>query len=193
MLVDTIGTEVPRFFEAVRAARVEIYNEFSLQHELGAHLRQALPPEIKVQFERPVDYFQPRDSRYVKKEIDIAAFTPDQQERVAVELKYPRNGQHPEQMFSACLDVVFLEQLVAGGFTHGFFVIAVEDALFLSGPRVDGIYAYFRAGQPISGSISKPTGGGGRTVSVRGSHPLQWKAVANDLHYGVVSVSGVAG
>ncbi len=28
-----------------------------------------------------------------------------------VELKFPRNGQHPEQMYSFCKDIVFAEQL----------------------------------------------------------------------------------
>ena len=34
----------------------DIYNEFSFQHELGIYLRNVLPKDYKVQFERNVDF-----------------------------------------------------------------------------------------------------------------------------------------
>jgi hypothetical protein len=120
MLIESVVAAVPEFFAAVGRGAVEIYNEFSLQHELGCFLRASIPAPPKVHFERSVEFFEPRGAdQYEKKEIDIAVFTPDQRHRVAIELKYPRNGQYPEQMFSACRDIVFLEQLVAGGFSGG--------------------------------------------------------------------------
>ncbi len=30
---------------------------------------------------------------------------------IPLELKYPRNGQHPEQMFSFCKEIAFVEEL----------------------------------------------------------------------------------
>jgi hypothetical protein len=45
-------------------------------------------------------------------------------------LKFPRNGQYPEQMLNACKDVAFLEQLVERGFDGGLFVMAADDRLF---------------------------------------------------------------
>lgn len=45
------------FFNSVANGTVEIYNEFSLQHELGPWLRLALPSSYKVQFERNISYF----------------------------------------------------------------------------------------------------------------------------------------
>jgi hypothetical protein len=119
MLLDSISAAIPRFFEAVGRGEREIYNEFSLQHELGCFLRSCIPPPLKIQFERPVEFFQPCGSAYEKKEIDISVFSPDRSSRVALELKFPRNGQYPEQMFSSCCDLLFLEQLVSGGFAGG--------------------------------------------------------------------------
>jgi hypothetical protein len=38
------------FFKSVTSQNIDLYNEFSLQHELGIFLREALPT-YKVQFE----------------------------------------------------------------------------------------------------------------------------------------------
>ena len=46
------------FFRLVASGTVEIYNEFSLQHELGIHLRSSISSTYKVQFERPVGFFR---------------------------------------------------------------------------------------------------------------------------------------
>lgn len=47
---------VSDFFKLVTRQNIEIYNEFSLQHELGIFLREALPT-YKVQFERNITFF----------------------------------------------------------------------------------------------------------------------------------------
>ncbi|MBR5983161.1 MAG: hypothetical protein IK025_05520 [Bacteroidales bacterium] len=53
----------------------DVYNEFSLQHELGIYLRKKLPANYKVQFERNVDeVFGKGVVKSVKKEMDIYIF-----------------------------------------------------------------------------------------------------------------------
>lgn len=136
------------FFSDVAKGTVEIYNEFSLQHELGLYLRTAFGITYKTQFERPVSFFGLHRSNFVKKEIDISMFAPNQPEKYAVELKYPRNGQHPEQMFKACQDICFLEQLHQNGFVKCCFVIVADDPLFYSQGEKTGIYKFFRAVSP---------------------------------------------
>ncbi len=173
---------VESFFAEVAVGSVEIYNEFSLQHELGIHLRHALEPDRKVQFERPVASFGLRGS-FLKKEIDITVFTPDLREKIAIELKFPRNGQHPEQMFKACQDIGFLEQVVAAGFDAGFFVFTADDHLFFGGPDRTGIYAYFRAGHCLQGTIIKPTGRKDEQVTINGRYSLLWQEVGSVLRY----------
>ena len=44
------------FFKFAETTGVEIYNEFSLQHEMGIYLRSVLS-DYKVQFERNVSFF----------------------------------------------------------------------------------------------------------------------------------------
>src|SRR5437879_3556551 len=91
---------VHEFVTTIKEGRAEIYNEFSLQHELGVFLRDRLP-NYKVQFERNVSYFFPSKTSFTKREIDLTVFSTDRSElKYAIELKYPRNGQYPEQMFS---------------------------------------------------------------------------------------------
>src|SRR5437870_12865670 len=89
---------IRRFFRLVTTGTVEIYNEFSLQHEVGVFLRSAVSPGYKVQFERPVDYFSLRPAPFVKTEIDISVFRPTTAERYALELEFPRNGQYPVEV-----------------------------------------------------------------------------------------------
>lgn len=177
-----------KFFSGVAKGEVEIYNEFSLQHEYGIFLRAMLGSAFKTQFERPVSFFGLAQSGFVKREIDIAAFTPDLSEKYAFELKYPRNGQYPEQMFKACQDICFLEQLCCAGFARCYFVMVADDPLFYERGTKTRIYKYFRAGVPIHGRIQKPTGAKDDAVEISGSYLVTWNTVDNGLKYAVVEV-----
>jgi hypothetical protein len=124
---------VQDFIQSIALGQTEIYNEFSLQHELGIHLRKHLP-EMKVRFERNVSSLFASTSQFKKKEIDICICSQDgAQKDSAFELKFPRNGQHPEQMFSFCKDIAFLEQLKQAGFLKTYFLVFVDDILFYEG------------------------------------------------------------
>ena len=137
--VKTMGQLIESFAEKVCAGEVEIYNESSLQHELGIFLRNRLQ-NMKIQFERNVSYFRLSNINFVKKEIDISVFEIKDNTiflEAAIELKYPRNGQYPEQMFSFCKDIQFAEQLKQAGFQNAFVVIFADDHLFYEGNEVD--------------------------------------------------------
>ena len=136
------------FIGMVEEERVEIYNEFSLQHELGIFLRERLP-DYKVQFERNTKFFGIFGT--IKREIDIVVYNDDK--RYAVELKYPVNGQYPEQMYSFIKDIIFMEQLKDNGFDATYCLTMVNDKNFYSGKKVDGIYAYFRGGDVLHATI----------------------------------------
>jgi len=166
---------------------IEIYNEFSLQHELGILLRTLLPQK-KIQFERNVSFFGFDKSKFEKREIDIAVY--DNEACLldaAIELKFPRNGQHPEQMYSFCKDVVFAEQLKASGFNKAYVVIFAEDRLFYEGGQ-EGIYGFFRGGRNLSGVIPKPTGKRNSELTISGSYKVVWRDVCNSLKYTIIEV-----
>lgn len=180
-------TLVSRFVEFAVTNKMEIYNEFSLQHELGIFLRNELPGYL-VQFERNIKYFSASKFPFTKREFDIAVFSKDKTElKYAIELKYPRNGQHPETMFSFCKDIAFIEELKIAGFSHAALFILVDDHLFYSGSG-EGIYGFFRGGRPVAGRIEKPTGLKDEHVTVKGSYVVSWSDVADKTKYAVVEV-----
>ena len=175
------------FIESVASGRTEIHSESSLQHELGLSLRETLP-HCKLRFEQNVSSLFPSKTPFTKREIDISIFSQDLKElEYAIELKFPRNGQYPEQMFSFCKDIAFAEELSVAGFCVAGLVIFADDHLFYSG-RSEGIYGFFRGGTPLSGRIQKPTGGKDTETSIRGKYVVQWKPVVGLLKYTVIEV-----
>ena len=176
------------FMSLVSKGEVEIYNEFSLQHELGIFLRSNAP-SCKVEFERNVSHFNLQKNEFEKKEIDISIVDRNTQEWLGViELKYPRNGQVPEQMYSFCKDISFLEQLVQAGFKAGAFVAVVDDPLFYSG-RSEGIYSMFRGGMAIHGEIAKPTGAEKLKIEIRGKYHASWEEIHGKSKWCIVNVA----
>jgi hypothetical protein len=181
------GSLIARFVESLAANGTEIYNEFSLQHELGQFLRSEFPGYL-VQFERNVTFFAPSKDAFTKREIDLVVYSKDKSDlKFAIELKYPRNGQYPEAMYSFCKDIAFAEELNAAGFAHTALLIFADDPLFYSGPG-DGIYGYFRTGHPLTGCIKKPTGAVSQEVLINGTYIVSWSAVSAKARYALVEV-----
>jgi hypothetical protein len=178
---------VEKFVECIKRGEVDIYNEFSLQHEMGISLRSQFSNQ-KVQFERNVSFFF-RTGKFIKKEIDLAVFSHDKSTlSYAIELKFPRNGQYPEQMFSFCKDILFAEQLKKSGFKQTFLIIFADDPLFYSG-KGGGIYGHFREKKKLSGSVQKPTGSKDERLYLGGSYDVQWIPVSGDLKYTVIEAN----
>jgi hypothetical protein len=169
----------PLLREIVRGY-VEVYNEASFQHEVGYFLRSILV-DSKVRFERNVRAFLDRDIEFTKRDIDISlSARADEELQYAIELKFPRNGQYPEQMFSFCKDIAFAEELKNAGFARAGLIILSDDPLFWRGGS-EGIYGFFRSGRTLTGSIQKPTGKRDETVMIRGSYLVEWRPVTADL------------
>lgn len=185
--MEPIAPLVAAFASSVAQGAVDVYNEFSLQHELGIFLRGRLPGR-KVQFERNVRHFFPGCSGFVKREIDISVFGNGSERECAIELKYPRNGQHPEQMFAFCKDICFIEQLHEAGFARAAFVAFADDPLFYQG-SCEGIYGFFRGSRLLQGTVQKPTGSKEGAVKVRGPHTVVWHPVSGRLKYAVIEVA----
>ncbi|WP_312355184.1 hypothetical protein [Aminipila sp.] len=179
---------VEDFFMYTQANKVEIYNEFSLQHEMGIFLRERLQG-YRVQFERNVSYFA-TDNKTIKKEIDITIFNEDKSEKYAIELKCPLNGQYPEQMYSFVKDIKFLEELKDRGFNKTATVTLVSDRPFYEGRNNEGIYKYFREEYAVYGQIFKPTGTmkGKDFIILKGRYEFSWKSVFNNSRYYVIEV-----
>lgn len=176
------------FFKLVTNQKIEIYNEFSLQHELGIFLREALPT-YKVQFERNVSYFT-SNNKTIKKEIDLAVFSEDKAEKYAIELKCPLNGQYPEQMYSFVKDIKFMEQLKELGFTKACCVALVSDRPFYQGKSNEGIYKHFREEFSIYGEIFKPTGLGknNESITLYGNYNFEWQELSGTRKFYAIEI-----
>lgn len=177
-----IKQHIDDFLRELCDNKVAIYNEFSLQHELGIYLRDKLKHK-KIEFERNISYFglSNNSKTFTKKEIDISIY--DTQSTIAIELKFPRNGQYPESMFSFCKDLKFLEELKANGFQECYFLAIVDDKNFYSrdGLSTNGIYEYFRTENLpnpipcIKSPVQKPTGKKDYSISLNGKYQIEWK------------------
>lgn len=182
-----LDRQIIDFVSAIGSGSIEVYNEFSLQHELGLFLRNQLK-DCKIQFERNVSYFNIQKSMVGKKEIDISVISANLGSPLsAIELKYPRNGQFPESMYSFCKDISFLEQLVSNGFKSAYFLALADDPLFYSG-NCSGIYGYFRGGYPITGKVIKPTGLKDKEISINGSYIASWHPVMASTKFCLIRV-----
>jgi hypothetical protein len=180
------------FTEQMSSNTIEVYNEASVQCELVNFLKRKLPGDFKVQLERNIDLFGLDKDAFLKKEMDIVVSGMNGVEKHCIELKFPTNGQYPEQMFSACKDVKFLEQLVSAGFSECFFVMFADDPLFYMDKGDSGIYLSFRKEKSIRGSVQKPTGSKDEILCFKGTYVIQWKKVIGDLEYFAVKVDSAS-
>lgn len=163
-------------FMSMNGSSDDLYNEISLQLELGIYLRNALAGSgFKVQFERNIKSFQIGSKsqknnfakKFVKREIDLVIFDGDKpetsKERYAIELKFPINRQYPEEMYAFVTDMQFMEEVKKYAvFQETYCITLVDDPNFYmitpDQKSSGGIYGYFReSGNPIS-CVQKPTG-----------------------------------
>ncbi len=152
---------------------IEIYNEISFQIELGLFLRNKFPNE-KIEFERNVKKLgltiplKKNLEEAMKKEIDIYLYhKKDKKKRFAIEVKFPLNGETPEEMYQFVLDIKFMQMLKDMGFSKTYTVVLAIDKTYHTGSHQgrnidDYIFKYFRyfptKGEVLTGKIYKPTG-----------------------------------
>lgn len=173
MTLRDLSIYISDFFSYAYSQKIELYNEYSLQHELGIFLRNKCP-NYSVQFERNTNFFGIKTAT-VKQEIDIAVF--DKNEKFAIELKFPCNGAYPRRMFQFVEDICFIEQLKLNGLTGGCAVSLVDNMNFCTkqGLKTKGVYSYFRNKEPITGVINNPLQNNGPTrLIVNGSYKAIW-------------------
>lgn len=175
---------VKDFFEYIKKEDIELYNEASLQYELGCYIRFNFS-NLKIEFERNINHFNIK-AQTVKKEIDLVVY--DREKRYAIELKYPRNGQYPEQMFMFIKDIKFMEEAKEQGFDKAFTFVLVDDPLFYRGNTPQTIYEYFRLGKIIEGTIRKPTGKKDELVTLKKSYTIQWSSLNNYYKYFLLEI-----
>lgn len=183
-----LQVQLVEFMNQVSNGSIEIYNEFSIQFELAIFLRKNLPKEYKIQLERNIHYFGLNKGHFLKKEMDIVVFNPITKETHCIEIKYPTNGQYPEQMFSMCKDIKFLEELTEAGFSESYCLVVVNDPLFYSNKGEEGIYRLFRKEKRLKGTIQKPTGKKDITYHLNHEYKIEWNDICEGEKYFIAKV-----
>lgn len=147
-----------------------IYNEISLQHELGKFLKEKLGGYWNVFFEKNIYDDKKKEYKkghyWVKKEIDLIAIKykdknqKDISEKYAIELKFKKgkNARTPENMFDFLRDIRFMEQckeyIKDMKFNKTFVLIIVDAEKYYynknecKNERTKEIYDIFRIDQP---------------------------------------------
>ncbi len=161
-----------------------IYNEVSLQFELGKRIKEKFP-NYCVEYERNIKRFgieNKKDKNNIKKynksEIDIVIYEKDKEKdinsnRYAIELKYPAHrkclakkdkyltGEYPYRMRQFLDDIIFMDKLKKEGFSKTFCITFVDDKSFHTGKNNSSneIYQCFREPnlKPINRIIKIPS------------------------------------
>jgi hypothetical protein len=171
-----------RYFESPGNDAGPIYNERSLQLELACAFRR---DGFQIEFERPFPV--PRlEGSTLKRKQNLDLLVRAGEERAAIELKVPLNGQHPETMYAFCADIEFVEALKRSNVVdHGFCLMLTNDkAFWADSGRGSMIHNAFRCvDTELSGPVQKPTGSRETAVILSGSYRLagQWRAVSPRL------------
>ena len=144
--------------EDVEEYNCNIYNEISLQHELGLFLREYLEGTWKIFFEKSMYSNQNKkndkkentkeNSLWIKKEVDLVAIKYENGKisgKYAIELKFSKgiNARTPENMFDFIKDIHFMEQVKKyKDFTKTYNLIIVDS------PKYYDKYYYEKKNRP---------------------------------------------
>ena len=140
---------VKKFFEE-KIKDIELYNEAGLQYELALYLRKELEADILLEY--PVTKLDPKetkpvDFKFTKKEIDI--FIKHENERVLIELKFPRaNAGFPAQIYNAVKDVKFGVEAINNDKADRFITIFITDHKSVGNGNTNHIYELFNSNYP---------------------------------------------
>jgi len=170
---------IESFFEKAPEACGTIYNERSLQLELACWFRCM---GARVEFERPFR-IPPFGGSTCRPKENLDLLVEKGGVSIAIELKVPLNGQHPETLYSFCNDIAFIEGIVRHKFAHrGYCLLVTNDRVFWEDSgRGSRIHNLFRC------RGSKLTGPNQTTVALSGCYaPADcWRSVRDQrIMYG---------
>lgn len=144
------------FFENPPEECGAIYNERSLQLELAYWFRRM---GARVEFERSYRVTA-LDGSTCPSKSNLDLLVEKDGATIALELKVPLNGRHPETLYDFCNDVAFVEGIVRGGLADRGYCLLVtnERAFWTDSGRGSTIHNLFRcAGSTLTGLVEKPT------------------------------------
>lgn len=179
MLINKVEKLINEFLE--NNSFRSIYNEISLQFELGFFLKENLKNH-NVEFERNINNFYTKKEtfnrkNFTKHEIDIAIYDETKQEKCAIELKYPRKKAYSRRIDSFLKDIDFVEELKQNlNFQGGFvltFIDKSEGGFYKGKYQTNDMKAIFRSS--------------GETL-YRNRYSIRWINYKNNLKYYLLKI-----
>lgn len=176
------------FSELIKNRTIDVYNEFSLKHELGNFLSSKLPENYTIHFDRSVSDFSVKGGETIKIKMDLVIFNSNKNFKYCIATKYPINKQIPLAIYNIIKDFKLLEQLMGHDFTKCYQITLIDDEEFINGVAKDGIYEYFRTDTPIHGEIFKPTGRNNEKLNIKGHYQMYWQNLEDSRKLSIVEV-----
>ena len=167
----------------------KIYNEYSLQFELGYYLRDK---GYNVFVEKNIE------GEHIKHRTDLFIEDKNNNKKYAIELKYPTNtnGAYPQEMYEFIKEIKFMEEFVDmdSDNNYAYCLTLVDDDKFYSstGKKITDndtkpYYECFRVSEDSkiiinSGNYNRPTGKkkGEYSFKLGKTYETEWKNFSDD-------------
>ncbi len=169
-----------------------LYNEASIQFELGWYLRKEYP-NFKIQLERNVSHLRlknPDNEKFIKSEIDILIYE-SQMPTAVIEIKAPINQRQvrPVTVFDWIKDIRFLEQLKENGIVGYSIFITDNKGYFESNLETKKLLTDFRA-KIICGTYEKHirTKRKNETILLNNEYSFNWNNINDKLSYFIIEL-----
>ncbi|HKL41336.1 MAG TPA: hypothetical protein VJ962_01960 [Clostridia bacterium] len=176
------------FAKLIKSTSLDIYNAFSLKHELGNYLSEKLPRNYKIHFDRSFSDFGVNAGETINNKMDLVIFNSNKNFKYCVAIKFPINNQIPLTMYKIIKDFKLLEQLMDHDFIKCYQITLIDDEEFLTGVSKEGIYEYFRTDTPIHGEILNPTGRNDEKINIKGHYQMYWRNLGDSRKLSIVEV-----
>ncbi len=126
--------DIQNFFNQIKPG--DLYNEASVQYELGCYLRGALS-NSKIHFERNISYLNIKKGCLPKSEMDL--LVEQNSQFWVIEIKAPLNQAkaRPVTVFEWIEDLKFLEKLKSKGYS-GFSIFITDQQGYKLGSKKTG-------------------------------------------------------
>ena len=222
ILKDLLPDWLHEFADQAVNGEISFKDEYELQETLICSLRKMLSSvkldsiftvdrEVRIDFALNNPKFK---TKCLKRYIDVVIFKglciKESEEKYAIELKYPHNGQYPMQMYKFIQDISFMEEAqdmwstgVINPFDGSYCLTFAKDYKFYQTPLKERsklkIYQYFRNTKniPIPNKPTCPVALKRLTsniplhLSLKGNRQIQWESSStkkSSLKYYIITI-----
>lgn len=178
-------SDINKFFELIDKGEIEVYNEASVQFELGWYLKKKFP-NSKISLERNISHLKFDKSEFEKSETDILFTDTLNHSHSIIELKAPINQDQvrPVTVFEWIRDLKFLEELTKKGISCFSIFITDNNGYLKSNRKTGKLLTDFR-NKKIYGEYQKHVKSSkkNKKIFINNTYQFEWKDIGKGLFY----------